>query len=381
MMLVERHSLSYEDTLSHFFPRFPQWAGKITIRNLLNHTGGVPDYFSLGLDHPGTTNRAIAESLATIPVPRFEPGSRFEYTNSGYVILALIVEKVSGLPFHLFLRKNIFEPLGMTRTLVYDESRPEINGRAKGYNRFLGEDDYTILTEGDGGIFSTAGDLFLWDRALYSDRLVRQSTLGEAFTPVTLRDGTVSTYGFGWAILDRPDGKIVLHAGGLGGFRTLIERYLAPQNTIILLTNTGNRKLGEIRDALAAILAGSPYRLPRKSVAEAMQRIVAVRGLGPAVQFTDSLAQVHDSTYDFSEPELNELGYFLAGLKQLNAARTVLEMNVRAYPASGNVYDSLVEIELQQGDEQAAIRDYRKSPELNPANLNAATVLKRLHAK
>src|SRR5437868_3646554 len=170
MMLAERHQLSYSDPLSKYFPEFPSYAAKVTIRNLLNHTSGIPDYEGLGLARPGLTNKDVSSALIRQKSLRFPPGEKFEYSNSNYILLALIVEKVSGKPYRLFLKNNIFALLGMTHTFVYDKPRPEFAGRARGYNRFGDDSDYDLLTYGEGGIYSTVADLFKWDQALYTEK-------------------------------------------------------------------------------------------------------------------------------------------------------------------------------------------------------------------
>ena len=155
MMLEERRQLSYSDHLSKYFPEFPSYAAKITVRNLLNHTAGIADYVGLGLEHPGLTNKEVLNALIRQPSLRFSPGEKFEYSNSNYVLLALIVEKIAGQPYDLFLKNHIFAPLGMKDTFVYDKPRPEFANRARGYNRFGEDSDYDLLTYGEGGIFST----------------------------------------------------------------------------------------------------------------------------------------------------------------------------------------------------------------------------------
>ena len=160
MMLAENKKLSYEDKLSKYFPEFPPYAVKITIRNLLNHTSGIPDYFSLGIVHPGLRNEEVLKALVKIDSLNFQPGSKFEYSNSGYVLLAMIIEKVSGLPFNIFLKINIFDPLKMDNTVVLDTSNPKIKNKALGYDVFGNDYDKDILTMGDGGIYSTVDDLY-----------------------------------------------------------------------------------------------------------------------------------------------------------------------------------------------------------------------------
>jgi len=217
MMLAERGELRYGDPLSRFFPEFPSYARKITIWHLLHHSHGFPDYEGLFVksgmidkDYPRPskgkeegfepTIRDTLRLLAQQKELRFAPGDKYEYGGSGYVLLALIIEKVSGKPYSRFLKENIFRPLGMNSTLVYDETRPKVKNKAVSYSR-VGERykdiDYTPLNliYGDGNVNSTVEDLYKWDQALYTDRLLRAETLEQAFTPGKLNDGMDTGYG------------------------------------------------------------------------------------------------------------------------------------------------------------------------------------------
>ena len=381
MMLAERHKLSYSDSLSKYFPEFPSSARNVTIRHLLNHTSGIPDYVELGLERPGLTNKDVLRALIRQDSPRFQPGEKFEYTNSGYIFLALIVEKVSGHPYRLFLKKNIFAPLGMKHTFVYDKPRPEISRWARGYNRFGDDFDYSLRTYGEGGIYSTVADLFKWDQALYTEMLVERSTLDEAFSRGKLNDGSPINYGFGWGIGQYNGETIYAHAGRYGGFNTYIKRFPKERATIIFLTNHDFREMGAIGNALINVLHDHPYTLPKLSIAELLYRTYRTNGLPAAVQRYRSLKQSGDAAYDFSESELNELGYQLLGINKTQDAIELLKLNVEAFPSSWNVYDGLGEAFMKNGNKELAIENYGKSLELNPKNSNAADMLKKLNMK
>lgn len=264
MILKEQKKLSYNDKLSQYFPEFPEYANNVTINQLMTHTSGIPDHYRLGAYKKGLTNKDVIELLVKQKQLDFQPGEEFSYSNGGYVLLSLIVEKVSGMPFHKFMETNIFKPLGMNNTLVYDESTPTINNRAVGYNQAGELDDYEILTTGAGGMYSTVDDLHLWDQALYTEKLVSKSTLEEAFTPAMLNNGASTNYGFGWGISEKDGKKIVEHSGGLSGYRTFIKRNLDNNSSYILLTNHGDafNDYG-IQNALDNILEGKPYTLPK----------------------------------------------------------------------------------------------------------------------
>lgn len=259
MMLAERGKLRYDDPLSRFYPEFPSYARKIIIWHLLHHTHGFPDYEGLfvksGLidkDYPRPfrgkrrgfepTVRDTLRLLAQQKELHFSAGDEYEYGGSGYVLLALIIEKVSGKPYPQFLRENIFRPLGMNSTLVYDETRPKVKNKAVSYAR-VGEGhrdiDYTPLNliYGDGNVNSTVEDLYKWDQALYTESLLRAGTLEQAFTPAKLNDGTDTGYGSGWLVKNSAGLRRLAHGGSWVGFRNLMVRYPDQRLTIIVLSN------------------------------------------------------------------------------------------------------------------------------------------------
>jgi len=255
MILMERNKLTYNDKLSKYFPEFPPYANLITIKHLLTHTSGIPDHFSLNSYKPDLKNQDVLEILIRQKALEFKPGDRFEYSNSGYILLAMITEKVSRIPFHEFMKANVFDPVVMTNTLVYDESKPLINNRAIGYNMDGTLNDYNLLTTGSGGMFSTLDDLHLWDLALYNGTLVSFGTINEAFTPIILNGGEIYNYGFGWFIYEDGEQKTVSHSGNFSGFRTYISRDIVNKNAFMLLTNNGdaldrNKVVDAIRDFL-----------------------------------------------------------------------------------------------------------------------------------
>jgi CubicO group peptidase (beta-lactamase class C family) len=270
MMLVERRKLSYDDKLSKFFPELPPYAKAISVRHLLNHTSGLPDVLTPEMHRAGY--EPASKDLLPLLVARkdadFVPGDRFRYNNTGYVLLALIVEKVSGKPFPQFMKENIFQPLGMSRTQVWDETRPVINNRAIPYAREVGSfkslpfgsDNYIF---GAKGVVTTAEDMYKWDQALYTEKLVKASTFKEAFIPAKLNNNQESYYGYGWNIGNDHGLNLFSHDGGYLGFRTVIARYPDQQFTIIILSNTrAVASTSSIARRIARIYLGDRMKLP-----------------------------------------------------------------------------------------------------------------------
>ncbi len=253
MLLAERQQLRYDDPLLTYVPQFSAWGAEITLRHLLNHISGLPDYIALFTTQvygenireytreiTGITNAAAVQRVLSEAGLKFPVGQQYQYSNTNYVLLALIVEAVSSQSFADFLRENIFDPLGMQHTFVYDTSRPEIPNLAQGYLLEEGRFerwDYPLLTAGDGGIFSTLNDLFRWDQALNSEHLVPKPTLERAFTSGTSNDGKPVGYGFGWMTAVFPGLRHVAHGGSLCAYNNYLIRFLDSQRTIIVLTN------------------------------------------------------------------------------------------------------------------------------------------------
>ena len=274
VLLEKQGKLKYDDKISKYIPQL-DFYGDITIRNLLNHTGGLPDYMELFEEKwdqsKFATNQDIVNEFAKYkPTAAFQPGEKFEYSNTGYALLALIIEKVSKKSFGDFLSASIFKPLKMTNTFVYrSRFQPQkVDNYAFGYvqdslgNKVLtnsfGKDFYTYYLDGivgDGTVNSTVGDLLKWDRALYSKTLVSEKDKDLIFSSPITKDGQNGNYGFGWSVSDNMKyGKIANHSGGWAGYTTFIERHMANDKTIILLQNNSlpatNLPVKEIRNII-----------------------------------------------------------------------------------------------------------------------------------
>ncbi len=264
MLLAHDGKLSYDETLAQIFPDFPTYGRNITVRELLTHTSGLPDYEDL-MGPQWTAEHQIQDDevfalLKQQTKNKFAPGTRWAYSNSGYVLLGLIVAKVSGEPFPRFLGDRIFSKLHMASTLAYCKGKNTVPDRAYGYSRddkgtFVPTDQSaTSATLGDGGVYSNVLDLAKWDDALRKRTLLQAADLAPAFTPVKLADGSVPSwplqpgednlepgkpvsYGFGW-FLDPYNGHArTWHFGTTSGFRTAIERFTRDDLSIIVLSN------------------------------------------------------------------------------------------------------------------------------------------------
>lgn len=262
VLLEKQGKLKYDDPISKFIPELFFYKN-ITVRNLLNHTGGLPDYIGLFQKNwdksKFATNKDIVTEFAKYkPEINFQPNEKYEYSNTGYALLGYIIEKASGQSFGDYLEANIFKPLGMKNTLVYrSRFQPKvIENYAKGFieNDFgfiispdaLGKSFLSYYLDGivgDGMVNSTTEDLLEWDRSLYTDKLVNKKDKTIIFQGTKLNNGKMTDYGFGWQIAEEKEyGKAVAHSGGWAGYTTYIERNLSKDQTIIILQNIDTSK-------------------------------------------------------------------------------------------------------------------------------------------
>jgi CubicO group peptidase (beta-lactamase class C family) len=255
MMLAERHLLTYDAPLAKHLSGFTASMGAVTLRHLLTHTSGIPDYPQLNVDHPGVTNADIVGALRKLQAPSFAPGQKYEYSNSNYVLLALIIETLTGDSLPRFLDARVFKPLGMAATFVLTNTAQKMADVARGYDENGRVDDFEGMATGESGVYSTVRDLLRFDQALYTDTLVSQASLAEAFVPARVREGT-TTYGFGWNIVADGSGTRVWHQGNTAGFRAFIERRLRDRITVVMLTNGGDTNRMAINDRIQRILRG-----------------------------------------------------------------------------------------------------------------------------
>lgn len=260
MMLVEQGGLLYNSSLKEIFPDFPEYGRNITIHHLLHHTSGLIAYETLIPDTATVQvlDRDVLALLMKQDSTYFAPGSSYRYSNSGYAVLAMVVEKISGKAFALFLKDNIFDPLGMRNTVAYEKGISTVSRRAFGHT--LADSVFTPTDQsmtsavlGDGGIYSSVEDMFRWDQALYTDRLVSDQTLRKAFTSGTLHDGRQTGYGFGWNIDEYRGLRRIWHAGSTTGFRSVIQRYPNEKLTVIILANSNVPNLPQLAEKLTDI--------------------------------------------------------------------------------------------------------------------------------
>jgi CubicO group peptidase (beta-lactamase class C family) len=256
LLLAEDGRLELDDRLRKWLPSLPKGAERITIRHLLTHTSGLIDYEDVIPEtfKPQLHDADVLRLLESQDRTYFAPGSAYRYSNSGYALLALIVERASGKTFATFLRERIFQPLGMSSTVAFEEGISTVSNRAFGYTQEQGrwgrtDQSQTSAVLGDGGIYSSIDDLAKWDAALYDGRLLRPASLQAAFKPATRTDDPEVEYGFGWRIT----GETLWHSGETMGFRNVIVRYPKRKLTVVVLTNRNDPEPYRLALKIAAI--------------------------------------------------------------------------------------------------------------------------------
>jgi len=263
ILLVHDGKLHYDDRLTDIFPDFPDYGKGISIRNLLNHTSGLQDYEDLITQPnpifvqrddgpsqiPQIQDSEVLELLKRQKTAKFSPGTKWAYSNSGYVLLGLIVARVSGRPFDQFLHERIFAPLKMNNTVAYKKGQNHVSHRADGHTKIgkqwvQTDQSPTSATLGDGGVYSSLEDLAKWDAAMAGHALLTEAEMKPALTPVEIPggsaegpDGSPAKYGFGWFLNPHQGHTRMWHYGETVGFRTSIQRFVDDHLTVIVLSN------------------------------------------------------------------------------------------------------------------------------------------------
>ncbi|MCX6217909.1 serine hydrolase [Spirosoma sp.] len=385
MQLVEKGKLKPAGKITDYLPDYPKATGdKITIHHLLTHTSGIPNYTSFPKffetqSREPVTPEGFTKLFADKPLD-FEPGTKFSYSNSGYFLLGVIIEKVTGKPYAEVLNENILVPAQMTNS-GYDLFGPIIPKRATGYekkgNTYVNSPYLDMsIPYAAGSMYSTVEDLYRWDQILYTDKLLSASGKATMYTPFL--DG----YAYGWGVGKVKIGQVkdslllIEHSGGINGFNTIISRLPKDKQLVVLLNNTGGAPLGDMRKNILRILFDQPVEAPKKPITDLLRQSVLSDPLDKTKQKFS--AWKADKAYAVSENEINALGYELMREGKDKEALVVFNLNADTYPESYNVYDSRGELHKKMADKAAAIQDYKRSVALNPRNTNGFLMLKEL---
>jgi len=411
LQLAEQGKLSPNDPVKQYLPEFPY--PTITIRHLLSHTSGLPSYGvlfdSIRLAHPDTifTNKDILPRYALVkPALKYSPGTDGDYQNINFIFLAIVIERVAGIPFQQYIRTFIFKPAGLTHTIFptfafYHYTPEEKQDLSICYRRphryadalerpdsvaFVSRYWYNYNFNGFGELHSTTDDLLKYDQALYNGALLTKETLDKAFIPVRLNNGNVNPVGngLGWQIdKDSTLGKVVLHGGGGYGLSAVLMRNITKHQTVIIIDNMhsqDNLFVNEMGRSALKILNGQRVSAPGTSLAEKCASLAVSKGISASQAFFTKHRS--DTTHYFlSEDEFNTIGYDLMANDKLDAALAIFAMNTGLYPSSYNVYDSYGEALAKKGRTAEAIAMYRKSLALKPDSSSGIEALQKLTAQ
>ncbi|WP_285059802.1 serine hydrolase [Pedobacter ginsengisoli] len=409
LQLNEKGKLHLDDPVKKYIPELNN--GAITVRHLLTHTSGLADYQILEKPYFQDTSKVF--TLTDIPSAinndtkafRSAPGEKWSYSNPGYNLLALIVERIAKTTFSDYLSKQIFKPSGMLHTYIttplikvndpervsgydYLQFAPWVLQRADSLKHNQIELLHIDGLVGMANVVSTTQDLLNFDQALYTGKILKHATLEKAFTPIKLNNGTlaemgwknnISNFGLGWYILkDARLGKVVFHTGGMPGAVTAFIRNITKRQTVIVLNNVTHRSTHGSAMSLMYLMNGGKAQTDKKSVANEFTRILLKGSLNDAWARLNTI-KADTANFSLDEQEMNMagLGMFFNNFKA--QAMEVLRLNTVLYPNSPNVYDSLAMVLADTGDKQNAILMYRKALALNPKLNSAITGLKKLN--
>lgn len=387
LQLVQQGKLKLDVPVSTYLPDYPKKNGEqITIHHLLTHTSGTPNLtafpnFFKDISPNTYSPTELVKNFADSAL-QFKPGEKFAYSNSGYILLGAIIEKVTGKSYEQVVQENIFTPLKMNNT-GYDHHGPLLKNRASGYEkngRTYVNSNYIDMSVpyAAGSLYSTVEDLYLWDQALYTEKLLPKKYMDMLFAKHI--QSSKGYYGYGWfmgeMLIGNTKEKVQTtgHGGGIDGFNTLITRIPSEQSLVVILNNTGGAPLHEMTIAINGILHDKPYEFPQRSLAHSLSDWIAKDGITTAIL---QYKKVKDSSaYYLDENEMNGAGYQFLQSGKVKEATEVFKLNTEAFPNAWNAFDSYGEALMALGEKKLAVESYRRSVELNPANPGGIKVLK-----
>ncbi|WP_422105475.1 serine hydrolase [Winogradskyella sp.] len=369
MILVKNGQLNYTTNLRDIFPDFPEYGKNITIRHLLTHQSGIVDYN--GFIEESRTKQLldyeILEFLKQSQKTYFEPGTSYRYSNSGYAVLAQVIEKVSGISFATFVKREIFETLGMHNSMVFQQNQ-NIENRAFGYavvNDSIRFNDQSITSaiQGDGGIYCSTSDYYKWDQALYKGELIPKKELEDAFIDwdnhsKTTKDGE----GYGWFVEYQNGIKILHHSGGTAGFESQVIRIPDLELSIVLFSNRNwsSRNLRYKVRALASIF--SEYKIPMP-IEIVLKKEIEQNGILEGIDVYHTLK--HEDHYKTKALELYYLGIIYLNQHRNKASKAVFKTITLDFPSYANAYYGLGIAYKRMNETKAAINSFKKAIELS----------------
>jgi tetratricopeptide (TPR) repeat protein len=342
----------------------------------LTHTSGIPIDYNLTYKQ-GLKNTDFLNFLKNGEKLISRPGDKFSYSNCGYVLLSLIIEKITDQTFHSYMKENIFSQIGMNNTLVYGEQKPVIKNRVLGYDVLNNLYDNNVLTTGSGNVYSTIDDLYKWQKNFFSEDVVSNNILNKSFEPTLLNNKQKSNYGFGWHLSDDgSNNKYIHHTGSIAGFSTSIYRNINNNSGWIILTNNGNGYATfKLNESIKEIMNNRPFLIPKIPLSIVSRNLEYLHGVDSTIQMINKLINNHPNTYYFDDTEMNKI----ASQHQQDESLKLLKNNITLSPYSAISYYSLGSYYLNIQDSVNAIECFNKSLQLYPSYSPTLKYLKNLN--
>jgi CubicO group peptidase (beta-lactamase class C family) len=386
--LVEAGKLSFDDLIIDHIPDYPnqEVAQKVTIHQLLTHTSGMGSYWTPEYQRASKDLfRDVADYLPLfVDQPLlFEPGSQWSYSNSGFMVLGLVIERVSGQSYFDYVRDYVYEPAGMQHTDAY-ELDSVVPNLAVGYtlqgstNGELRNNLFLHVVKGGpaGGGYSTVEDLLRFSSALLAHELLSQEMTQHVLEGKVETDATNRTYAYGFRNLLENGQRVVGHAGGFPGINSYLDMYPDLGYTVAVMSN---RDMGAtaVREHILAQLIGKTQRMRDQELTEAVLEAITQDGYDTGL----TLYEARKNEGTIPEGRVNRFGYMLLSENKISQAIDVFRFNVFLYPESANCYDSLGEAYMVAGETSRAIENYEKSIALDPGNQNGVEMLRKLRER
>jgi CubicO group peptidase (beta-lactamase class C family) len=394
MRLIDQGKLQLETRLSEILPWYRNDVGdRVTIRQLLNHTSGIPNYMNMkvhsmdelsrefgtaAIDKTGFAKKYCSSDLES------EPGTKWNYNNSAYFLLALVVEQVTQKPFDVAMKESIFQPLHMNNSGdIQPDPERVVQNLATGYlksSNVLRHMQYWNMSSafGAGSLYSTTDDLLKFDQALYSPTFLSENSRSAMFT------AGLNGYGCGWELSEIPIGpkseskKIQSHEGFLWAWHTRIYRIPEDGYFIVILSNTGDSPLGKMFTGITDILYGRDPVFPKPSLLSAVVEKFKISSISEAISYGKSLLRTDQNGWDTPDNELNSFGYQLLQSGAKEEAVMIFRWNTELHPESWNSWDSYGEGLASIGNNQAAVEAFQLSIALNPENKAGVEMIRKL---
>jgi|GEM_PF-208346 len=399
LQLVEAGKIGLSTSLQEVFPAFPEYGKLITIQHLLTHQSGLAEINPPKKEENAglMTDSYRLEQLMLLDSLQFVPGTACEYNNTGYSVLAEIVRKISGMEFGIYMEQEIFSKIGMTGTIYYSEAATTNVGYHILSDTIVRAPGARDETKGSGSVYTSANDYFKWHLALCSDKLLAPDLLSQAFTPQAGTKNRWGTYGYGWYTMEHGGYPYVEHGGitQSAGFISFTARIPQEKITVAIFTNrawtranTPSQNIGKRAKVLLSIASEGHFSMPtlsdidpepKHSLAQVLIDEVLTNGIDAGMTLFAALKS--SDKYYLNEKEMNQVGYALINNNQIKAAIKVFEANVELFPDSRNVYDSLAEAYMINGDKELSLKSYQQSLTLNPQNENATKQMAKLSNK